>query len=123
MLIQTIYKKAIDAGFPAEIKQFNSGKYSVIIDGFNIPDFFQQLEKLYKKAHVHIDYNIYSRYACVMDNTDYSENQVYNDNMQDLVNAFWEAIHAGKNQNEAKEIQREYAINHNIIDLFNKIYA
>ena len=123
MLIQTIYKKAIDAGFPAEIKQFNSGKYSVIIDGFNISDFFQQLEKLYKKAHVHIDYDIYSQYASIMDIIDYSENQAYNDNMQDLVNIFWEAIHAGKNQHEAKEAQREYAINHNIIDLFNKIYA
>ena len=123
MLIQTIYKKAIDAGFTAEIKQFNSGKYSVIIDGFNIPDFFQQLEKLYKKAHVHIDYDIYSQYARIMDSADYSENQAYNDNMQDLVNTFWEAIHAGKNQQEAKTSQYEYAVNHNIIDLFNKIYA
>ena len=33
------------------------------------------------------------------------------------------AVNSGKNQNEAKTIQREYAENHNCIDIFNTIYA
>ena len=58
-----------------------------------------------------------------MDNADYEAARAYNTAKTDLINVFWQSIHNGKNQNEAKTIQREYAENHNCIDIFNTIYA
>lgn len=123
MLIQTIYKKAIDAGYSAEIVQYNSGKYAVCVDGFGTVEFYNSMERLYKRSNVHIDLNIYSKTVVIMTSEDYIAHKTYNDNKTNIINVFWQAIHAGKNQHEAKAIQREYAINHNCIDIFNSIYA
>ena len=61
--------------------------------------------------------------AYVMDNSDYEADKAYNTAKTDLINIFWSAIHSGKNQNEAKTSQYEYAVKHNIVDVFNAIYA
>ena len=58
-----------------------------------------------------------------MDNSDYEADRAYNTAKTDLINVFWQSIHNGKNQQEAKTSQYEYAIKHNLIDVFNAIYA
>lgn len=123
MTIQTIYKKAVNNGYTAKTVQYNSGKYAVIIDGFNTIDFVNSIMQIYKRSNVHIDFNVYTMTAYIMNNSDYEANKAYNTAKTDLINIFWSAIHTGKNQNEAKTIQREYAENHNCIDIFNTIYA
>ena len=72
---------------------------------------------------MHIDFNMYTMTAYIMNNTDYEADRAYNTAKSELHNIFWSAIHSGKNQNEAKTIQMEYAIKHNIVDVFNAIYA
>ena len=79
--------------------------------------------QIYKRSNVHIDFNVYTMTAYVMDKSDYEADRAYNTAKTDLINVFWQSIHNGKNQNEAKAIQYEYAIKHNIVDVFNKIYA
>ena len=60
----------------------------------------------------------------IMDNADYEADRAYNTAKKtDLINVFWQSIHNGKNQQEAKTIQYEYAVKHNIVDVFNGIYA
>ena len=61
--------------------------------------------------------------AYIMNNADYEADRAYNTAKSDLINVFWQSIHNGKNQQEAKAIQQEYAKNHNCIDIFNAIYA
>lgn len=123
MTIQAIYKKAVNNGYNAKTVQYNSGKYAVIIDGFNTIDFVNSIMQIYKRSNVHIDFNVYTMTACIMNNADYEADRAYNTAKTELHNIFWSAIHSGKNQNEAKAIQYEYAIKHNIVDVFNKIYA
>ena len=122
MTAQTIYKRAIDSGYSAEIVPYTSGKYAVIVDGFGLDDFFNGIEKLFKRAKVHIDIHIYARRAVIMATDDYNEHKIFCNNIDNLVNAFWEAIHGGKNQQEAKQIQHDYAMQHNCIEAFNHIY-
>ena len=123
MTIQTIYKKAVNNGYNAKTVQYNSGKYAVIIDGFNTVDFVDSIMQIYKRSNVHIGFNVYTMTAYVMYNSDYEADRAYNTAKSELHNIFWSAIHSGKNQNEAKTIRREYAENHNCIDIFNTIYA
>lgn len=123
MTIQAIYKRVIDGGFPAKVVQYNSGKYAVIVDGFETVNFWNGIERLFKRAKVHIDYHIYAEKAFIMDAADYAAHKDYSEKMTKLTDVFWEAIHAGKNQNEAKQIQYNYAVEHNCIENFNEIYA
>ena len=123
MTIQAIYKKAVNNGYNAKTVQYNSGRYAVIIDGFNTIDFVNSIMQIYKRSNVHIDFNMYTMTAHIMDNSDYEADRAYNTAKSELHNIFWFAIHNGKNQNEAKTIQMEYAIKHNIVDVFNGIYA
>ena len=123
MTIQAIYKKAVNNGYTAKTVQYNSGKYAIIVDGFNTIDFINSIMQIYKRSNVHIDFNAYTMTACIMDAADYEADRAYNTAKTDLINVFWKSIHNGKNQNEAKTIQREYAENHNCIDIFNAIYA
>lgn len=57
MTIQAIYKKAVNNGYNAKTVQYNSGKYAVIIDGFNTVDFVNSIMQIYKRSNVHIDFN------------------------------------------------------------------
>ena len=123
MTIQAIYKKAVNNGYTAKTVQYNSGKYAVIIDGFNTIDFVDSIMQIYKRSNVHIDFNVYTMTAYIMNNADYEADRAYNTAKTDLINVFWQSIHNGKNQQEAKTIQMEYAKNHNCIDIFNAIYA
>lgn len=123
MTIQAIYKKAVNNGYTAKTVQYNSGKYAVIIDGFNTVDFVNSIMQIYKRSSVHIDFNMYTMTAYIMNNADYEADRAYNTAKSELHNIFWSAIHSGKNQQEAKTIQMEYAIKHNCIDIFNAIYA
>ena len=123
MTIQAIYKKAVNNGYTAKTVQYNSGKYAVIIDGFNTIDFINSIMQIYKRSNVHIDFNVYTMTAHIMNKSDYEADKAYNTAKTDLINVFWSAIHSGKNQQEAKIIQMEYAKNHNCIDIFNAIYA
>ena len=123
MTIQAIYKKAVNNGYNAKTVQYNSGKYAVIIDGFKTIDFVNSIMQIYKRLNVHIDFNVYTMTAHVMDNADYEVDRAYNTAKSELHDIFWSAIHSGKNQQEAKTIQYEYAVKHNIIDIFNAIYA
>ena len=123
MTIQTIYKKAVNNGYTAKTVQYNSGKCAVIIDGFKTIDFVDSIMQIYKRSNVHIDFNVYTMTAYIMNNSDYEADKAYNTAKSELHNIFWSAIHTGKNQNEAKAIQYEYAIKHNIVDVFNGIYA
>ena len=123
MTIQAIYKKAVNNGYNAKTVQYNSGKYAVIIDGFNTVDFVDSIMQIYKRSNVHIDFNVYTMTAYIMNNADYEANEAYNTAKSELHNIFWSAIHSGKNQKEAKASQYEYALKHNLIDIFNGIYA
>ena len=123
MTIQAIYKKAVNNGYNAKTAQYNSGKYAVIIDGFNTIDFVDSIMQIYKRSNVYIDFNVYTMTAYIMNNADYEADRAYNTAKSELHNIFWSAIHSGKNQNEAKTIQREYAVQNNCIDIFNTIYA
>ena len=123
MTIQAIYKKAVNNGYTAKTVQYNSGKYAVIIDGFNTIDFVDSIMQIYKRSNVHIDFNVYTMTAHVMNKSDYEADRAYNTAKSDLINVFWQSIHSGKNQQEAKTSQYEYAVKHNIVDVFNGIYA
>ena len=123
MTIQAIYKKAVNNGYNAKTVKYNSGKYAVIIDGFKTIDFVNSIMQIYKRSNVHIDFNLYTMTAYVMNNSDYEADKAYNTAKTDLINVFWQSIHDGKNQQEAKASQYEYAVKHNIVDVFNGIYA
>ena len=123
MTIQAIYKKAVNNGYNAKTVQYNSGKCAVIIDGFNTIDFINSIMQIYKRSNVHIDFNVYTMTAHIMNKSDYEADRAYNTAKTELHDIFWSAIHNGKNQQEAKTSQYEYAIKHNIVDVFNKIYA
>ena len=123
MTIQSIYKKAVNNGYNAKTVQYNSGKYAVIIDGFKTIDFVDSIMQIYKRSNVHIDFNVYTMTAHIMNKSDYEADRAYNTAKSELHDIFWSAIHSGKNQQEAKTIQREYALQNNCIDIFNTIYA
>ena len=123
MNINAIYKKAVNNGYEVKTVATNSGKYAIIIEGWNTPDFYNCIHSIYRKCNVHIDFHYATKSAYIMDNADYEADRAYNTAKTDLINVFWQSIHDGKNQQEAKTIQMEYAKNHNCIDIFNAIYA
>ena len=123
MNIQAIYKKAVNNGYEAKTVQYTSGKLAVLVNGWNTPDFYNCIHNVFKKCNVHIDFNMYTMTAHIMDNSDYEADSEYNTAKTELHNIFWLAIHNGKNQEEAKTIQYEYAVQHNCIDIFDMIYA
>lgn len=123
MNINAIYKKAVNNGYEVKTVTTNSGKYAIIVDGWNTPDFYNCINSIYKKCNVHIDFNVHTMTAHIMDNSDYAADRAYNTAKTELHNIFWSAIYNGKNQNEAKTIQYDYAVNHNCIDVFNGIYT
>ena len=123
MNINAIYKKAVNNGYEVKTVTTNSGKCAIIIEGWNTPDFYNCIHSIYRKCNVHIDFNAYTMTAYVMDIADYEADRAYNTAKTDLINVFWSAIHSGKNQQEAKTSQYEHAVKHNIVDVFNAIYA
>ena len=123
MTIQAIYKKAVNNGYTAKTVQYNSGKYAIIVEGWNTPDFYNCIRSIYRKCNVHIDFHYATTSACIMDIADYEAYRAYKKAKTDLINVFWQSIHNGKNQQEAKTSQYEYAVKHNIVDVFNAIYT
>ena len=57
--------------------------------------------------------------------TDESWNNIvnYNNAKSKLHDIFWYAKHDGYSSEDAKNKQYQYAVNNNLIDIFNKIYA
>ena len=123
MNINAIYKKAVNNGYEVKTVTTNSGKYAIIVEGWNTPDFYNCIHSIYRKCNVHINFHYATQSACIMDNADYEADRAYNTAKTDLINVFWQSIHNGQNQQEAKANQYEYAIKHNIVDVFNRIYA
>ena len=53
----------------------------------------------------------------------YNDINVYNDNKLKLIDIFWYAKHDGYSSADAQKMQLQYAIDNNLIDIYNKIYA
>ena len=122
MNINAIYKKAVNNGFEVKTVTTNSVKDAIIVEGWNVPDFYDCIHSIYRRCNVHIKFHYATQSAYIMDNADYEADRAYNTAKTDLINVFWSAIHTGKNQQEAKTSQYEYAVNHNIVNVFNGIY-
>ena len=60
-------------------------------------------------------------YIC--DNDTWNNITEYNDNKSKLIDIFWYAKHDGCSSEDAKNRQYQYAIDNNLIDIYNKIYA
>ena len=123
MNINAIYKKAVNNGYEVKTVTTNSGKYAIVIEGWNTPDFYNCIHSIYRKCNVYIDFHYATKSAFIMDIADYEADKAYNTAKTDLINVFWQSIHNGQNQQEAKTSQYEYAVKHNIVDVFNGIYA
>ena len=57
--------------------------------------------------------------------TDESWNNIenYHNSKSELIDIFWYAKHDGYSSADAKNKQYEYAVDNNLIDIYNKIYA
>ena len=71
MNINAIYKKAVNNGYEVKTVTTNSGKYAIIVEGWNTPDFYNCIHSIYRKCNVHIDFHYATKSACIMDIADY----------------------------------------------------
>ena len=83
----------------------------------------QQLYKAARRYHWKIDSNYYAGTIRVYNQTDYDYITEQNNNMNDLVTVFYNALREGYDQQNAKRLQREYAIAHNMTSAFEYIYS
>ena len=84
MTIQAIYKKAVNNGYEVKTVTTNSGKYAIIVEGWNTPDFYNCIHSIYRKCNVHIDFHYATKSAYIMDNADYEADRAYNIAKTDL---------------------------------------
>ena len=57
MNINAIYKKAVNNGYEVKTVTTNSGKYAIIVEGWNTPDFYNCIHSIYRKCNVHINFH------------------------------------------------------------------
>lgn len=122
MTIQKLYKKAVDNGYSAEIKQLVSEKYAVFVYKDNSINFVDDIYKIYRKSPVHIDWRAFGNVAFIMLNSDYELLEKFNSLKFKLSEVFWMAIRDGKSAEDAKSIQHDYAVENNCVEIFNSIY-
>ena len=121
MTIHGIKNKCENNGYNAEILHYASGFDAVCVDIYGINGAYTDIQKIFRRNDVVISWNAHSVIIMLAD--DAKKHKAFEDLKQSLVNVFWAAIHSGKNQNEAKLLQQEYAVNHNAMDIYNHIYA
>ena len=78
MNINAIYKKAVNNGYEVKTVTTNSGKYAIIVEGWNTPDFYNCIHSIYRKCNVHINFHYATESAYIMDNADYEADRAYN---------------------------------------------
>ena len=81
-----------------------------------------------KLKNVHIESKTFFQgefegYIYLYNIDDYNNINAYNDNKLKLHDIFWYAKHDGYSSAEAQKMQLQYAIDNNLIDIYNKIYA
>lgn len=81
-----------------------------------------QLYKISNRNSWKIDTNFYSGVIRVYNYSDYEYLQTQNNNINTLVDLFYLTLREGKNQQEAKQIQYQYAIDNNMLVAFDSIY-
>ena len=81
-----------------------------------------QLYKVSNRNSWKIDTNFYSGVIRVYNYSDYEYLQTQNNNINTLVDLFYLTLREGKNQQEAKQIQYQYAIDNNMLVAFDSIY-
>ena len=81
-----------------------------------------QLYKVSNRNNWKIDTNYYTGVIRVYNTSDYEYLQTQNNNINTLVDLFYLTLREGKDQQEAKQIQYQYAIDNNMLVAFDSIY-
>ena len=81
-----------------------------------------QLYKVSNRNNWKIDSNVYTGTIRVYNYSDYEYLQEQNNNINTLVNLFYLTLREGKTQQEAKQTQYQYAIDNNMLVVFDSIY-
>ena len=122
MNISIIRKRLENNGYAAEEKILNTGYTALFVTGYKHMSEIFDLLKRHEKA-LHFDFNAYRHCLVCMTKDDYVSHKARQEAKTTLHNIFWNELHNGKSQEEAKQIQYDYAVQHNCIDVFNRIYA
>ena len=81
-----------------------------------------QLYKVSTRNNWKVEGNFYTSVIRVYNYSDYEYIQEQNKNINYLVDLFYLTLREGKTQNQAKQVQYEYAIANNMLVAFNSIY-
>ena len=81
-----------------------------------------QLYKVSTRNNWKVEGNFYTSVIRVYNYSDYEYLQEQNKNINYLVDLFYLTLREGKTQNEAKQVQYEYAITNNMLVAFDSIY-
>ena len=81
-----------------------------------------QLYKVSTRNNWKVEGNFYTSVIRVYNYSDYEYLQEQNKNINQLVDLFYLTLREGKTQNQAKQVQYEYAIANNMLVAFDSIY-
>lgn len=81
-----------------------------------------QLHKVSTRNNWKVEGNFYTSVIRVYNYSDYEYLQTQNNNINTLVDLFYLTLREGKTQNQAKQVQYEYAIANNMLVAFDSIY-
>ena len=81
-----------------------------------------QLYKVSTRNNWKVEGNFYTSVIRVYNYSDYEYIQEQNKNINQLVDLFYLTLREGKTQNQAKQVQYEYAIANNMSVAFDSIY-
>ena len=104
----------------------NNQRVELLFTDYNI--YSAVLSTVRKLKNVHIETwrafsQIFEGSIYICDNDTWNNITEYNDNKSKLIDIFWYAKHDGYSSADAQKMQLQYAIDNNLIDIYNKIYA
>ena len=111
---------------PYTVQDIKHGKQriQITIEG-DYSEYSTITSQLYKVSHRNrwtIDTHINTKTIWIYNTAGYEYIKAINDNMSTLVNLFFTSLQAGKTQDEAKQIQHEYAVKNGMETAYNDIY-
>ena len=127
--MKSILKMCKKYGFTPKIYTMTTGAEAVqlifdVTDRLGNYEFSEALTAAYHiRTNPHIEYNPYCGSIRIIPAEAWKELQKISAAQSELLDVFWQARHDGKTAEEAKQLQYNYAVEHNYIAVYNRIYA
>ena len=117
LTINTIKKRCLKFNIPYSVQPFKIGE-AVLIEEID----FDLVNSIFGKSF-DVDYDVYTKSAYITTKENRTQLNKLSRDTTCLIDLFYLSMRDGKTADEAKTAQKAYAIENNMLEAFNQIYA